>query len=157
MNDLPNNSPTGGAQEPGTNRRQPKPLPPSRNPFKSGFIPTGKRSAPKGSSFVTKRALLRYMLEVDITVQDLPTVIADEIRDRWPGMFENVEKKFTWGQILELTQLKLVLSKSEKVQQQAINAIKDRTEGRPMQKIQVQQEDEEPTELILSNGMKIRI
>lgn len=156
MNDITNNSPTGGAHAPDPNKRQPKPLAPSRNPFQSGFSPNGRRKK-QGGSYVTKRALLRYMLEVDITVQDLPTVLADEIRALWPGMFENIEKKFSWGQVLELTQLKLVLSKSEKVRQQAINSIKDRTEGRPMQKIQVQQEDEEETELVLPNGLKIRI
>lgn len=156
MNDTTNNSPTGGAQTPDPKKRQPKPLPPSRNPFQSGYAPTGKKGK-KGNSYITKRGLLRYMLEVDITVQDLPSVIADELRARMPGVFENVERKFSWAQILELTQLKLVLSKSEKVQQQAINAIKDRTEGRPMQKIQVQQEDEEETELVLPNGLRIRI
>lgn len=156
MIDQTNNSPTGGAHAPDPTKRQPKPLPLSRNPFKSGYTPTGKKGK-HGNSYITKRALLRYMLEVDITVQDLPVVIADELRARWPGLFESVERKFTWGQIMELTQLKLVLSKSEKVQQQAINAIKDRTEGRPMQKIQVQQEDEEETELVLPNGMRIRI
>lgn len=156
MDDTTNNSPAGGAQSPDPTKRSPKPLPPSRNPFKSGFAPNGKRGT-TGKSYVTKRALLRYMLEVDLTVQDLPTHMADELRKRWPGMFESVERKFNWQQILELTQLRLVLSPSEKVQQQAINAIKDRTEGRPMQKIQVQQEDEEPAEMTLPNGMKIRI
>ena len=157
MNDATNNSPAGGAQSPDPKARQPKLLAATRNPFASGFAPNGRRGNKGGKSFTTKRALLKLMLEVDLTIGDLPTVLADELRARWPGLFEAVDKKFSWAQIMELTQLKLVLSKSEKVQQQAINAIKDRTEGRPMQKIQVQQEDEEPTELMLANGTKIRI
>lgn len=120
------NSPAGAAQSP--DPKLPKPIAPKHNPFRPGFAPNGKRNGGRGG-FATRRGLLRYMLDLELTTQDLPTKMADELRRKWPGLFENVEKKFTWAQILDLTQLQLVLSPSEKVQQQAINAIKDRTEA----------------------------
>jgi hypothetical protein len=129
----------------------------SKNPFKNGFKPTGQRSAPKNGSYLNKKALLKYMLDVEITAQDLPIRIADYIRGEIPGFVENVERKFTMRQILEIVQLQLLFSRSDYVKQAAIIAIKDRIEGKPMQKIQVDNLEADPTEFILPNGRKIAI
>lgn len=128
----------------------------ANNPFKNGFKPTGKR-ATTGKSYLNKKALLKYMLDVDITVVDLPVQIADHIRATIPGFVEQLDRKFTMRQILEIVQLQLLFSRSDYVKQAAIIAIKDRIEGKPMQKIQVDNLDADPTEFILPNGRKIAI
>lgn len=128
------------------------------NPFKNGFKPTGQRSKQgKSQSYLTKKSLLKHMLEVDITVGDLPTEMADQIRSKLPGFLENVERKFTIRQVMELVQLQLLFSKSDYVKQDAITAIKDRTEGKPMQKVQVENLEAEPTEFVLTNGRRLVI
>lgn len=133
--------------------KMPKPL--RSTPFKSGFVPNGRRK--KSSGYITKRSLLAMMLEVDITVQDLPTAFADSIRERIPGFLENIEKKFTIRQVMELLQIQLLFSKSDYVVQDAINAMKDRVDGKPMQKVQIESLEAEPTELILPNGRRLTI
>lgn len=132
------------------------PKPKSTNPFASGFRPNGKRNK-KSQSYLAKKSLLKIMLEVDITVTDLPTAFADELRCMLPGWFENVERKFTMRQILELVQFQLLFSKSDYVKQDAINAIKDRVDGKAVQKIQLEDVDPDPTEFILPNGRKVVI
>jgi predicted small metal-binding protein len=97
------------------------------------------------------------MLEVDITIQDLPVVMADELRRILPGWFDHVERKFTMGQIMELIQFQLLFSKSDYVKQDAINAIKDRVHGKAVQKVQVEQAEAEPTEIKLPGGRTIII
>lgn len=97
------------------------------------------------------------MLEVDITIQDLPTVLADQLRNKLPGWFENVERKFTMRQIMELMQFQLLFSKSDHVVQDAIKEIKDRVDGKSVQKIQVEQTESEPTEIVLPGGRKLII
>lgn len=126
------------------------------NPFKSGFVPNGKRR-PRDQSYLTKRSLLKHMLEVDITVQDLPTKMADELRTILPGWFEHVEKRFTMRQIMELVQFQLLFSKSDYVKQDAIDAIKDRVDGKAVQKMQFETVDPDPTEFKLPNGRTIYI
>lgn len=126
------------------------------NPFKNGFKPNGKRNK-QGQSYMHKKTLLKHMLEVEITVDDLPVRFADFIRNRIPGFLEKVERKFTMRQIMELVQLQLLFSKSDYVRQDAINAIKDRIEGKPMQQIKVEAFTAEPTEIVLPQGRKIII
>lgn len=134
---------------PKTNKHNPK------NPFKSGFIPNGKR---RGNQSVFKRRdLLKHMLEIDITAADLPVQIADMIRTKIPGFIENVERKFTLAQIMELTQLQLLFSSSDYVRQDAIEAIKNRIDGKPVQSIQIQQVETDPSIIILPNGRQITI
>jgi len=129
---------------------------PSRNPFASGFVPNGRKKGEKG--FATRRDLLKHMLHVDLRIVDLPVVMADQLRAKFPGMFDNIHRKFTMAQIMELTQLQLLFSPSDLVRQQAINAIKDRTEGRPVQKLQLSPgQTEDPTQLVLPNGLIIDI
>lgn len=152
MTNNPNSSPEG--QDPTTPVKIPKPL--KRSPFKSGFVPNGKRRKNTGG-YITKRSLLKEMLEIDITVQDLPTLFADQIRTKLPGFLENVEKKFTIRQIMELMQIQLMFSRSDYVVQDAISAMKDRIDGKPMQKVQIENLEAEPTELILPNGRKLLI
>ncbi len=127
-----------------------------RNPFANGFVPTGNRKKKPGG-FLTKRSLLKMMLETPLTVNDLPTWIADEIRRVAPGFLDNVERKFTMYQIMEMTQIKLLFSQSDYVKQDAITAIKDRVEGKPMQKIQVENMEVEPTQFILPGGRVLTI
>jgi hypothetical protein len=127
-----------------------------RNPFKSGFVPTGKRSG-KNKSVFSRRNLLKFMLEVDITAKDLPLEIADMIRNKIPGFIEDIDRKFTLAQIMELTQLQLLFSNSDYVRQDAIEAIKNRIDGKPVQSIQIQQIETDPTEIVLPNGRKIVI
>lgn len=103
------------------------------------------------------RTMLKRMLECEITVQDLPVKIADKLRKEHPQFFDDIERRFTFSQILELVQLNLLFAKSDYVKQQAIEAIKNRVEGRPTMKLQVQEIEEDPTEFILSNGRKITI
>jgi hypothetical protein len=134
----------------------PKPLNPKKNPFASGFVPTGPRKG-KSGSFINKRSLLKMMLEIPLTVKDLPTWLADSIRAKAPGFLDNVERKFTMYQILEMTQLQLLFSQSDYVRQDAITAIKDRVEGKPMQKIQVENMEVEPTQFILPGGRVVTI
>lgn len=134
----------------------PKGLGSTKNPFKNGFIPPSNVNK-KGKSYLHKKTLLRMMLETPLTVADLPTHIADKIRLKCPGVFENVERKFTFYQILEVSQLQLLFSNSDYVVQDAINAIKDRVEGKPMQMVQVQGMEAEPTEFTLPGGRKIVI
>lgn len=150
---MTNTSPGGGAQAP-QEPRTPKPMAASRNPFANGFVPTGKQ---RQKGFATRRGLLRHMLEVDLRIVDLPVVLADSLRAEFPGMFENVHRKFTMAQIMELTQLKLLFSKSDLVRQRAIDSIKDRTDGKPMQKPGGETPEEEPTQLVLPNGDTIFI
>jgi hypothetical protein len=142
------------SQHPDLPGNMPKPL--KSTPFKSGFVPNGKRRK-KSGGYITKRSLLQVMLEVDITVADLPTEFADNIRKRIPGFLENVEKKFTIRQVMEMLQLQLLFSKSDYVVQDAIMAIKDRVDGKPLQKLQVESLEAEPTELILPNGRRLTI
>ena len=56
-----------------------------------------------------------------------------------------------------MTQLQLLFSNSDYVRQDAINAIKDRVEGKPMQKIQVENMEVEPTQFILPGGRVLTI
>lgn len=127
-----------------------------KNPFASGFVPNGKRN-PRSQSYLTKKNLLKTMLEVDIRVLDLPTSLADRLREILPGWFEDVEKKFTMRQIMELVQFQLLFSKSDYVKQQAIDAIKDRVDGKPVQMTKVELVETEPTEFVLPGGRKIVI
>lgn len=133
-----------------------KPLNRKANPFKSGFVPNGKRKSSAGG-YIHKRNLLKTMLDVQITVRDLPTEFADVIRKRVPGFFDNVDRKFTMYNVMELVQIQLLFSKSDYVKQDAINAIKDRVEGKPMQKIQVENMEAEPTQFVLPGGRIITI
>lgn len=152
MANLPENS---GAPAPGA---APKVLSPAKNPLKSGFVPTGKRSKQGASkTYLTKRSLLKMMLEQDLRVNDLPTGLADRIRRVAPGFLDDIDRKFTMYQIMELVQIQLVFSKSDYVKQDAINAIKDRIEGKPVQKVQMEKLDVEPTELVLPGGRKVLI
>lgn len=128
-----------------------------RNPFKSGFVPTGKGKKALHTSYLTKKSLLKHMLEVDLTVQDLPTKMADELRKILPGWFDDVEKRFTMRQIMELVQFQLLFSPSDYVKQDAINAIKDRVDGKAVQKMQFEQVEPEATEFILPGGRKLII
>jgi hypothetical protein len=128
-----------------------------KNPFASGFVPNGKRNR-NSQSYLTKKHLLKTMLEVDITIQDLPTSLADRLRTMLPGWFEHVEKKFTMRQIMELVQFQLLFSASDYVKQDAINAIKDRVDGKAVQTVKLDTMAEpEPTEIVLPNGRKIVI
>ena len=127
-----------------------------KNPFASGFVPNGKRRK-KSHSYLTKKSLLKYMLEVDLTVDDLPTKMADELRNLLPGWFENVERRFTMRQIMELVQFQLLFSKSDYVRQDAIKEIKDRVDGKSVQRVLVDSGELEPTEIMLPNGRKIAI
>jgi hypothetical protein len=136
--------------------REAKPMSVAKNPVANGFRPTGPTKK-KGQSYVTKRSLLKMMLEVPLTVNDLPTWLADDIRRKCPGFLDSVERKFTMYQILELTQLQLLFSQSDYVRQDAVNAIKDRVEGKPMQKIQVENMEVEPTQFILPGGRIVTI
>lgn len=134
-----------------------KPTGPNRkNPFASGFVPNGKRN-PRSQSYLTKKNLLKTMLEVDIRVLDLPTSLADRLREILPGWFEDVEKKFTMRQIMELVQFQLLFSKSDYVKQQAIEAIKDRVDGKAVQTTKVELVEPEPTEFVLPGGRTIII
>jgi hypothetical protein len=133
----------------------PKELATKKNPFKSGYAPTGIRR--QKQLWYTKRSLLKTMLEVPIMSRDLPTALADRIRLIIPGFLDNVERKFTMYQIMELVQLQLLFSPSDYVKQDAINAIKDRVEGKPMQKIQVENMEAEPTQFVMPNGRTITI
>lgn len=142
-----------GEQLPDTIPKKPPP-PKGGSPFKSGFIPNGRR---KKQTYLTKKSLLKHMLEVDITVTDLPTHIADELRLMLPGWFENVESRFNMRQIMELVQFQLLFSKSDYVKQDAITAIKDRVEGKAVQKMQIEGTEPDPTEFILPNGRKVAI
>lgn len=126
------------------------------SPFLSGFVPTGKRKK-KSQTYLTKKSLLKYMLEVEITTVDLPTRLADELRTLLPGWFEDVEKRFTMRQIMELIQFQLLFSKSDYVRQDAINAIKDRVDGKAIQKMQFEPLDQDPTEFVLPNGRRVAI
>ncbi len=129
--------------------------PPNRkNPFGNGFIPKGNSTR---QTYLKKRTLLKVMLEVDIRIQDLPTSLADNLRDILPGWFEDVEKKFTMRQIMELVQLQLLFSKSDYVKQSAIEAIKDRVDGKAVQTTKVEVVEAEPTEFVLPGGRKIII
>lgn len=127
------------------------------NPFLSGFVPTGKRRKNYSQSFLTKKSLLKTMLEVDITIQDLPVVMADHLRRVLPGWFDDVERRFTMRQIMELVQFQLLFSNSDYVKQDAINAIKDRVDGKAVQKVQVEAAETEPTEIVLPSGHKVII
>lgn len=126
------------------------------NPFVSGFVPNGRRKK-RTTSYLAKKSLLRTMLEVDITVQDLPAHMADELRNVLPGWFENIETKFNMRQIMELIQLQLLFSKSDYIKQDAINAIKDRVDGKAVQKMQFENVEPDPTEFILPNGRRLII
>lgn len=127
-----------------------------KNPFASGFVPNGRRKK-KSQSFLTKRNLLKHMLEVDLTVDDLPQRMADDLRNLLPGWFENVERRFTMRQIMELVQFQLLFSKSDYVRQDAINAIKDRVDGKAVQKVQFDPGEIEETVILLPNGRKVAI
>lgn len=130
----------------------------AKNPFSSGFRPPSmtKRKG-KAGGYLQKRSLLKMMLEIPLTVNDLPTWLADNIRAKCPGFLDNVERKFTMYQIMEMTQFQLLFSGSDYVRQDAINAIKDRVEGKPMQKIQVENMEVEPTQFILPGGRVLTI
>jgi hypothetical protein len=134
-----------------------KPVKPLKhNPFKSGFVPNGRKNK-SHATYLKKKTLLKEMLDVDLTIQDLPTVLGDRLRAMMPGFFENIEKKFTMRQIMELVQFQLLFSPSDYVKQDAINAIKDRVDGKPIQKMQFEDVVAEPTEIVLPSGRKIVI
>lgn len=128
-----------------------------KNPFASGFVPNGRRKK-KSQSYLTKKTLLKYMLEVDLTIQDLPQRMADDLRALLPGWFEDVERRFTMRQIMELVQFQLLFSKSDYVRQDAINAIKDRVDGKAVQNVKMVDPGEiEETLIMLPNGRKVAI
>lgn len=145
---------------PGAGKEEPKipkaAIKEADNPWKTGFKPNGKRSN-KTRAFFTKKTLMQTMLSLEITVADLPTHFADKLRAKYPGFLERVDKKFTMAQILELAQFQLLFSKSDYVVQDAIIAIKDRNEGKPMQMLKVQQLEVEPTKFILPDGQEVFI
>lgn len=148
---------TEHSQVPATIEQKPPKKIKGGNPFASGFVPTGKRRANNSHSYLTKKSLLKHMLEVDITIQDLPTKMADELRKILPGWFDNVERRFNLRQIMELVQFQLLFSPSDYVKQDAINAIKDRVDGKAVQKMQFEHVEQEPTEFILPGGRKLII
>lgn len=124
----------------------------SVTPFMAGYdIGT---STKKG---VQTKTLLKRMLAAPLTIQDLPTKMADQLRKDFPGFFDDIERKFTMSQVVEMIQFKLLFAKSDYVKQNAIEAIKNRVEGKPMQKLQVEEVDHDPTEFVLSNGRKLTI
>jgi hypothetical protein len=129
---------------------------PGGNPFASGFVPNGRRKK-RDARYISKKNLLKHMLEVDITIQDLPTRMADELRRKLPGVFENVDRRFTMLQVIELVQLQLVFAKSDYVKQDAITAIKDRVYGKPKQTLSLEAAESEPAEIKLPNGRIIVI
>lgn len=126
------------------------------NPFASGFVPNGKRRA-HSQSYLSKKNLLKHMLEVDITIQDLPIKMADELRLKLPGWFDNVERQFNMLQVMELLQFQLLFSRSDYVKQDAITQIKDRVYGKPKQTLTIEPQESEPTELKLPSGRIIVI
>jgi hypothetical protein len=135
----------------------PKAKPPKGgSPFLSGFVPNGRRKV-KSQSYLSKKNLLKHMLEVDITIADLPVKLADELRKTLPGWFDDVEKRFNMLQIMELTQFQLLFSKSDYVKQDAITQIKDRVYGKPKQTLSIEPQESDPTELKLPNGRVIII
>lgn len=155
---------SGEQQNPGGNEKKdevipqkpPKPIK-GGNPFANGFVPTGKRRQKEHAGYITRKGLLKHMLEIDITIADLPVKMADELRKKLPGVFENVEKRFTMQQVIELVQLQLVFAKSDYVKQDAITAIKDRVYGKPKQTLSIEPQDSEPAEIKLPNGRIIVI
>lgn len=123
-------------------------------PFMAGFDVEQARNNKKG---VKAKSLLKRMLDVPITVQDLPTKMADKLRKEYPGFFDDIDRKFTMKQVVEMIQFNLLFARSDFVKQNAIEAIKNRIEGKPMQRMQVEEVDSDPTEFILSNGRKLTI
>lgn len=134
----------------------PKQLSVKKNPYAMGFLASQRGKTPSG--FLHKRSLLKLMLDVELRPVDLPTHIADAIRKVAPGWLDNIDRKFTMYQVMELVQLQLLFSESDYVRQQAIDAIKDRVEGKPVQKLQLAPlEEPDPAELILPGGRRIVI
>jgi hypothetical protein len=138
--------------------QQPKMLAVKRNPFKPGFRNPGEKRVYDGQNKWTRRkSLLKMMLEVQLTANDLPEYLADSLRVRFPGLLDDISHKFTMWQVMEMTQFQLLFSKSDYVRQGAIIAIKDRVEGKPMQKVQVESLETDPTEFLLPNGRRLII
>lgn len=127
-----------------------------KSPFKNGWVPTHRHRGGV-QTFITRKGLLKHMLEMDITVDNLPIHMSEKIREVLPGWFDDVERRFTMRQIMELVQFQLLFSNSDHVRQEAINSIKDRVDGKVIQKLQFEDTVPEETEILLPNGNRIII
>ena len=143
-------------------QKLPKTMNVRKNPFVAGFRgaqppPEEKRVYDGRNRWTRSKSLLKLMLEVPLRATDMPTHIADAIRLKFPGLIDDVDRKITMWQVLEMTQFQLLFSSSDYVRQAAVEAIKNRVEGRPMQKLQVETLESEPTEFLLPGGRVITI
>ena len=90
-----------------------------------------KTGANKGSKW--NATLLKELLNIDLSNTDLEQF--KELEQKFPNVFgDNPEKNFHL--FMELKQISLVFDKNGAVAQKAIDSIKNRIEGKPLQSIE---------------------
>jgi len=95
--------------------------------------------ANKGSKW--KKNLLKELMIINLDQSELDQF--QDLKAKFPSFFNSTEDK-NFQLFMEVKQIGLVFHKDGKVSQRAINAIKDRIDGRPTQKIDVEVEDKIP-------------
>lgn len=105
-------------------------------PFKKGDPNINRTGLNKGSKW--KKSLLKDLLNLNITKTDDDQF--KELKEKFPKQFDSIDNDKNYHLFMELKQMSLVFNKDPKVSQNAINAIKDRVEGKPNQSVYVETE-----------------
>ena len=91
-----------------------------------------KTGANKGSKW--KSTLLKELMTKSV---DTENELFDQIKEKFPKVFDAEDDNKNYQLMMELRQLLLVFDKSPDVAQRAMNAIKDRIDGKPKQQVKV--------------------
>ncbi|MCH2231666.1 MAG: hypothetical protein MK105_15130 [Crocinitomicaceae bacterium] len=106
-------------------------------PFKKGDDSRRNTTgANKGSKW--KSTLLKDLMTIDLSKTEIETF--DEFSSKFPGLFNSTPEK-NFQLYMEIKQISLVFNKNPNVSQNAINAIKDRIQGKPTQIVDIGIED----------------
>ena len=92
-----------------------------------------KSGANKGSKW--KSTLLKELLTKPVDAEGLE--ILEEFKTQFPTIFSSDDNNKNYQLLMELRQLQLVFDKNPDVAQRAMNAIKDRIDGKPKQQVKV--------------------
>lgn len=110
-------------------------------PFKPGEDKRRNTTgANKGSKW--KKTLLQELMSVDLSKTEIEAF--NEFSEKFPSFFSSTEADKNFQFFMELKQMSLVFHKNPQTSQNAINAIKDRIDGKPQQKVDLKTNVEQP-------------
>lgn len=86
-----------------------------------------------------KKTLLQDLMSADLSKSEIEQF--NEFKIKFPSFFDSEDNSKNFQFFMELKQMSLVFHKNPQTSQNAINAIKDRIDGKPQQKVDVTSED----------------